>query len=106
MNVEHMEKLDSFTENAKAIAWDTCHKIYVLMDDEQVQLMREYRYDELFTSDEMTAEEMSKQVVEWYEESCSLRFINAVSTNVENPNDGFVNIVSQFEYEAKDEEEN
>ena len=28
-------------QEAKAIAWDTCHKIYVLMDDEQVQKMRE-----------------------------------------------------------------
>jgi len=35
--------------DAKAIAWDTCHKIYVLMDDEQVELMRGYEYDPLIT---------------------------------------------------------
>ena len=105
MNVEQIEKLDSFTRDAKAIAWDTCHKIYVLMDDEQVELMRSYGYDELLTSDELTAEEMSKRVVEWFENSCCLRFVSAVSTDIENPNDGFVSIVSQFENEPDDEED-
>ena len=42
--------------DAKAIAWDDCHKIYLLMDDEQVALMREYRYDTLITKEEKTPE--------------------------------------------------
>ena len=59
-----MDRLDEYTASAKAIAWDTCHKIYVLMDDEQVALMREYGYDPLITLDEMTPEEMSAKIME------------------------------------------
>lgn len=97
------EKIDSFTANAKAIAWDKCHKIYVLMDDEQVVLMRDYGYDTLITSDEMTPSEMSAKVMEWFDESCFLRFISAVRTDHDNPNDGFTTIIDQFEIDEDEE---
>ena len=83
--------------DAKAIAWDTCHKIYVLMDDEQVELMREYQYDPLITNVEATPEEMLATLEEWFEDSCGLRFIQAVSTNHINPNDGFEELIGQGE---------
>ncbi len=85
--------------SAKAIAWDNCHKIYILMDSEQVDLMKEYGYEPLFTADQMSGDEMFNQVIEWYEDSCSLRFIDAVSTNHINPNAGFETLVSQFDEE-------
>lgn len=81
-----------YTQDAKGIAFDNCHKIYILMDDEQMQLMKQYEYDPLISSDEMDAESMANQVLSWYEESCGLRFIQAVSTK-----DGFVDVVAQFE---------
>ena len=84
-------------QNAKAIAWDTCHKIYILMDSEQVELMRGYGYDPLITADQMSADEMFELVEDWYESSCSLRFIEAVSTNHINPNAGFETLSPQFE---------
>jgi hypothetical protein len=83
--------------SAKAIAWDNCHKIYILMDTEQVELMKEYGYEPLITADQMSGDEMFNQVIEWYEDSCSLRFIDAVSTNHINPNAGFETLVSQFD---------
>jgi hypothetical protein len=83
--------------DCKGIAWDTCHKIYLLMDSEQVELMRGYGYDPLITADQMSGDEMFNQVIEWYEDSCSLRFIDAVSTNHINPNAGFETLVSQFD---------
>ena len=83
--------------DCKGIAWDTCHKIYILMDSEQVDLMRGYGYDPLITADQMSADEMFGLVQEWYEDSCSLRFIDAVSTNHINPNAGFETLSSQFE---------
>jgi len=95
-------------EDAKAIAWDTCHKIYVLMDDEQVALMREYKYDPLITSDEMSPSEMLATVKKWFEESCGLRFVDAVSTNHEDPNAGFETLIAQGEGdedEYEDEED-
>jgi hypothetical protein len=99
--------IDEFTDEAKGIAFDTCHKIYVLMDDEQVALMREYGYgdendpDSLLTSDQLTPEQMSRQVLDWYGYSCGLRFINAVYSDER----GFVSIVGQFEGNEEDEDE-
>ena len=99
-------ELEFYLQSAKGIAFDTCHKIYVLMDDEQMALMREYGYDTLITSDEMSEEEMYRTVSEWYEDSCSLRFIQAVETNQENPNAGFSDIVAQgAEWEDEDDED-
>jgi hypothetical protein len=83
--------------NARGIAWDTCHKIYLLMDREQVELMREYGYEQLITTDQMSADEMFEMVEDWYENSCSLRFIQAISTNHIDPNAGFERLVDQFE---------
>ena len=86
-----------YTKEAKGIAFDTCHKIYILMDDEQMDLMRTYSYDPLISSDEMDAEEMANKVLSWFGESCGLRFIQAVYSNPTDPNDVFINVVSQFE---------
>ena len=82
---------------AEAIAWDNCHKIYILMDSEQVELMRGYGYDPIITNEEMNPDDMLDKVKEWYEDSCSLRFIQAVSTNEINPNLGFESLISQFD---------
>lgn len=101
MSSTQLDTLHKYTTNAKAIAWDTCHKIYVLMDNEQVDLMREYGYDELYTSNELNSVEMADQVMDWYNESCGLRFVTAVHTNHENPNAGYIDIISQ----GDDEEE-
>jgi hypothetical protein len=99
--------IDEFTDEAKGIAFDTCHKIYVLMDDEQVALMREYGYgnendpDSLLTSDQLTPEQMSKQVLEWYGYSCGLRFISAVYSDER----GFVSLIEQFQANEEEDED-
>lgn len=82
---------------AKGIAFDTCHKIYVLMDDAQMAQMKEYEYDPLISADEMSAEEMLSTVKHWYAESCMLRFVEAVSTTPEgiDPNEGFEVLIEQ-----------
>jgi hypothetical protein len=87
-------------EDAKAIAFDTCHKIYVLMDDEQVAKMREYDYDPLYTKDEMSAGEMYETIKHWYAESCPLKFVEAVSTVEGDPNEGFETLIGQGESES------
>ena len=91
--------------DAKAIAWDTCHKIYLLMDDEQVEKMREYEYDPLITSEESDPYTMFETLKNWYDDSCGLRFIEAVSTNHENPNAGFETLIGQFENQEDEEDE-
>jgi len=89
-------------EDAKGIAFDTCHKIYVLMDEEQVEQMREYEYDLIITSEEQTPSQMLDTLREWFEKSCPLKFIQAVETNHADPNAGFTTLVEQG---AKDYEE-
>lgn len=82
--------------NAKAIAWDECHKIYLLMDDEQVVLMRQYGYEPyLITKDQMDDGDMFDLVKEWYDQSCSLRFVQAVETIYPDANDGFTDLIPQ-----------
>ena len=97
--VNNWDKVLDYLPDAKAIAWDTCHKIYILMDDEQVALMREYEYDPLITKDQMSTDRMYDTVVDWYETSCGLRFIDAVYTHPTNPNEGFTTLIGQFEKE-------
>lgn len=96
---ERWSKVEEYVSEARAITWDTCHKIYVLMDDAQVNLMRSYGYDEpseaFRTSDTTSPEEMMRLLRGWYEESCFLRFINAVETVDGDPNDGFTTLIEQ-----------
>jgi len=88
---------------ARGIAFDTCHKIYVLMDDKQVEKMREYGYgdendpDSLITKDQMNSQAMLNTVKKWYENSCNLRFVQAVETVPEgkDPNEGFTDLIEQ-----------
>ena len=89
---------------AKGIAFDGCHKIYVLMDDDQMAQMKEYGYDPLISSDEMTPEEMFKTVKGWYDKSCPLRFISAVRTVKGDPNKGFITLIDQGDGDEADED--
>ena len=84
-------------EDAKGIAFDTCHKIYVLMDDEQMVKMKEYEYDPIISKDEMSAGEMFETIKHWYAESCPLKFVEAVSTTPDgvDPNEGFETLIEQ-----------
>jgi hypothetical protein len=95
-------KVREYTDEAKGIAFDTCHKIYVLMDEEQVALMRSYGYgaddpNAIATSEQLDPAEMATVVMTWYEKSCSLKFINAVYSDKSIGHEGFVDIVTQFE---------
>lgn len=101
MNMEQRwEAVDTAVAEAKAIAWDGCHKIYVLMDDEQVALQKSYGYGEdddgsllIPVADVDTASGLLRV---WYERSCGLRFINAVRTVDGDPNDGYTQLIPQF----------
>lgn len=100
-----------YTNEAKGIAFDGCHKIYVLMDDEQMALMKEYGYGEhnpnyLISSDQLDPAELATVAMMWYEDSCGLKFIQAVRSNPTDPNEGFVDIIGQFEdYDDEDDDD-
>lgn len=91
---------------AKLVAFDGCHKIYMAMDSEQEQWFRE-NYDGdghregCFTG---TQKEMLARLKMWWNGSCGLRFISAVSTNNEDPNMGFEDLIPQGADENFDED--
>lgn len=78
--------------NAKGMYWDGCHKIYLAMDSEEVVKMDEIGY-EYFEPDFDTLKE-------WYSSSCFLKFVEAVFTNLEDANKGYISLIPQgFEEE-------
>ena len=96
--------------HAKGIAFDGCHKIYVLMDNEQVEKMTGYGYGDdegsyLLTADKMSKAEMLDTLERWFADSCGLRFINAVSTVDGDPNEGFTDLIPQGADWEEDEED-
>lgn len=92
-------------ESAVALAWDGCHKIYILMDDEQANLTRSYGYgsgdgDSEFQWIEHEPEGRNRAAAtlrDWWDDSCGLRFINTIRTVPGDPNDGFADIIAQCE---------
>jgi hypothetical protein len=97
------DKVEVAVEMARGIGFDQCHKIYVLMDDEQMDQMKEWGYDPLLSADDLTPSEMLATIQDWYADSCGLRFVQAVRTVGGDPNEGFVSLIEQG---ADDEDEN
>ena len=85
------EAVKTYAKDAKLIAYDGCHKIYLAMDDESADDFRA-NYDCIVG----LRKSFYKIVKEWYEDSCGLRFVEAVWDKPENPNDGFVTLIAQF----------
>lgn len=96
------DDVDVFLYDAKLIAWDTCHKIYLAMDDEQASWFTENYAPDIFKG---THDEMLQTLHKWYDASCGLKFIQAVSTDHEDPNAGYDTLIPQGASDRCDEEE-
>ena len=72
------------------------------MDAGQERWFRENYAPDIFTG---TPEEMLAKLHAWWHESCGLRFISAVETNNEDPNEGFTTLIPQGAGEEQDEDE-
>ena len=104
---ELFDKVEEYIVNAELVAFDGCHKIYLAMDEIEAEWFRN-NYNGVHCDDrtfEGTAEQMLMTVLDWWENSCFLRFISAVYHNEDDPNAGFVSLIGQFEDED-DEDEN
>lgn len=83
-------KVAKALEGACLVAWDGCHKIYVAMDETQgARLMNDY---ECLRSGPF---EMLYKVQFWFGNSCGMRFVSSVSTNLENPNADYIPLIRQ-----------
>jgi len=78
-----MYGLEDAVNECHSIAWDTCHKIYILMDKERTQDMESYEYEAVIYAEESNPYDLLEEVREWYESSCSLKFVEIVFTNDE-----------------------
>lgn len=89
--------VEDFISDALLVAFDGCHKIYLAMDTAEAHWFgTEYPITLAGPS-----EVMLDTVRDWFNQSCALRFVNAVWHNEQDPNAGFVNLISQF---AEDDE--
>ena len=95
------DKVEDAIQSAHLVAYDGCHKIYLAMDEVEATWFRD-NYEFIV---EDTPEVMFEAVVGWFEDSCSLRFVSAVVHNADNPNAGFTTLISQFEDDEDDEDE-
>lgn len=69
--------IEAVMEDVDAIAWDSCHKIYVSMSPEQTALLDEYGYAPyLIRPVDVEPGQLLTILRSWYEDSCGLRFIS------------------------------
>lgn len=102
VRAELFDEVETWITEAHLVAFDGCHKIYLAMDEIQAEWFRE-NYE---INVEDTPEVMLNAVKEWYEESCFLRFVNAVEHNADNPNAGFTVLIEQgADRDDEDEED-
>ena len=94
MKKRHVRAIAEAVKGAFSIAFDGCHKIYIHMDQAAHETAVGYGYDPILVTD---PDEAASTLKRWYEGSCSLRFINAVSTVDGDPNDGYKDVISQFD---------
>ena len=89
------EAVRPFVKQAHSIAWDGCHKIYLLLDEKQTDLMIQYGYKHLITTEGRKRGEILDQIMEWYKESCPLKLVDAVRTTEGIGSDEFISVVPQ-----------
>ena len=100
------DKIDGYAENAVAVAFDTCHKIYIIGDDTELEKMRGYGYQEIVAQEDgATTYEMAETVKAWYHGSCGLRFVEFVKTNAETGDTDFTTVIAQGEDDDPEEDE-
>lgn len=102
--------VDEAVTDAKAIAYDGCHKIYVLLDDAEVKAQRNLGYGDgsddsrLLMIRDIGVNVARKKLRDWFDSSCSLRFISSVRHVPDDPNAGFTRLIAQGEEAFFDEE--
>ena len=98
MTDKQSETVKKYLSKASGIAYDGCHKTYLLMDEVQVEYMIDLNAGYvIFTRANTTPAQMLALVHGWWMGSCELRMIDAVTTG--GPRGGFESVIAQFEDE-------
>lgn len=96
---DHWDDVEDALGETHLIAWDTCHKIYLALDEHEADWFRKHGGYELVTG---TPDELLATLHRWYDASCPLRFINSVVHVESDPNSGYTALIPQG---ATDEDE-
>lgn len=91
------KKVRENIDKAVVIAWCGCHKIYMAMDQQQADWFHD-NYEIVYQD---KPESMLDQLGRWYEDSCGLRFIEAVYST-EDDHAEFIDMIRQFEDQPTD----
>ena len=78
-----------------AITWDECHKMYILMDDNQVKQCESYGYNTFAYAKENTTFGLYRIILSWYNQACELRMLDAVTT-LEDGEEEYERLIEQF----------
>ena len=91
------DRIIEAVKGAHAITWDECHKIYISADAETTAEFKGWDYSITLIEPDVNA---AKTLQEWYDDSCSLRFISKVSKRRSPDSDpDFEFVISQFDEE-------
>jgi hypothetical protein len=75
------DEVETALETADSIAFDSCHKIYVLGDLEQTEKMVGYEY--AFVEGVTNTADALATLKKWFEQSCGLKFIEQVCSEAD-----------------------
>jgi hypothetical protein len=88
---DRWDAVEDALSDARLVAWDECHKIYLALDDTEADWFRTSGY----TIVEGDPADLLATLHRWWDESCFLRFISGVVHNAEDPNAGFTALIPQ-----------
>lgn len=89
-----LAKVKEAVDTAVSIAWEGCHKIYIMSDEQSNADMIDLEYEPIRVCDKQEAVD---QLFEWWECSCSLRFIQRIEGE-QGSNENYYNVIGQFDY--------
>lgn len=81
-------------DEAEAVCFDGCHKIYVLLDQQQVDEFTSFGYEPVPVEPD-NRDEVLELLKRWYDQSCFLKFVNSVRSHPSNPNLGYTTLIEQ-----------
>lgn len=101
---DYLYEIESEVSEADSACFDGCHKIYIMKDPLGTAQMREYEYEHIVPITKENQSEVVKTIIDWFNDSCGLKFINAVE-NDGRENEHYITVIGQFDLDEDEEDE-
>lgn len=89
------ERVLAALDGAAGVAWDGCHKVYILAAPETVAYMRDLDYPHVVVRGAVPDGVLYEVVSDWWDRSCGLRFVDAVAPAGGKPAGVFTAVIGQ-----------